>query len=233
MTSAELVTVYVANRSRTNRDRVIAAYHYLCERGARKFAREGTERDDLIQVAAIGLIKAVTKYDAALKTPFEAYAWMIVLGELMHYVRDFERPIRLPRHIKALEKHYLLAVDTLSVQLGRVPTNREVADEMSVSPSMIDEIRAVRRGGNVMSIEAETGSPLGELPARATGLSTDDKLGVMAAIGSLGERERTIVLGLFASGLSQAELGLRLGVTQSHVSKLMKKALLKIQRAVA
>jgi RNA polymerase sigma-B factor len=233
MTSVELVAVYVADRSRENRDRVLASYHYLCARGARKFARPGTDRADLMQVAAIGLIKAVTKYDDAFKTPFEAYAWMIVLGELMHYVRDHEGPIRLPRHVKALERQYLLAFDTLSVSLGRMPTTHEVASAMSVTPDTIEELRAARRSGNVMSIEAQTGSPLGELPALPATVSTDDKLSLMAALKSLGERERTIVLGLFASGLSQAELGMRLGVTQSQVSKLMKKALQKLQLAVA
>jgi len=233
MTSDELLSAYVADRSRTNRDAVLAAFDYLCERGARKFTRSGTDRADLIQVAAIGLIKAVTNYDAHLKTPFEAYAWIIVLGELMHYVRDYERPIRLPRRMKSLEKQYLLAVDTLSVRVGRMPTTGEIAAEMSVPVSLVDEIRTVRHGGKVVSIEAETGSPLGELPASNTGLSTDDKLVLMLAINDLGERERTIVLGAFASGLSQAELGTRLGLSQSQISKLMKKALVKIHRAVA
>jgi RNA polymerase sigma-B factor len=233
MTSEELLTAYVRDRSRANRDAVLAAFDYLCERGARKFARAGTDRADLMQVAAIGLIKAVTNYDAHLKTPFEAYAWIIVLGELMHYVRDYERPIRLPRRMKALEKQYLLAVDTLSVRDGRVPTTGEIATEMCVTVSMVDEIRTIRRGGKVISIEAETGSPLGELPASNIGLSTDDKLVLMLAINELCERERVIVLGMFASGLSQAELGTRLGLSQSQISKLMKKALVKIQAAVA
>ncbi len=104
---------------------------------------------------------------------------------------------------------------------------------MSVSVSVVDEIRTFRHGGNVISIEAVTGSPLGELPALTLGLPADDKLLLTIAIGELAERERAIILGAFASGMSQTELGHRLGLSQSQISKLMKKALLKIQRAVA
>jgi general secretion pathway protein G len=77
-----------------DRERIILTYRYLCERGARKFLRPGLERGDLEQVAAIGLIKAYDRYDDSLSTPFEAYAWITITGELMNYLRSHTRTAR-------------------------------------------------------------------------------------------------------------------------------------------
>ena len=220
-------------RTLEDRDNLVAAYWYLCERGARKFHRAGVDRADLVQVAALGLLKAAQKYDAQQGTPFEAYAWLFIVGELMHYVRDHERIVRIPRWLRTLEKRFAQANETLGVRLGRTPNSRELAAELCVDITVIDELRVLRRGGAVVSLEAATGSPTGELPASIRGLGLDDRLALLVAIEALGERERAVVLGSFAAGLSQAELGQRLGISQSQISKLIKKALAKMQRQVA
>ena len=93
---------WLNDRTKENRDRLFARYHYLCARAARKFCRRGADRADLEQIAAIGLLKACDRYDGRLKTPFEAFAWLFVIGELMHYVRDQERLVRAPRRLRAL-----------------------------------------------------------------------------------------------------------------------------------
>ncbi|GAC1416176.1 MAG: hypothetical protein NVSMB5_06170 [Candidatus Velthaea sp.] len=227
------VLAYAENRSVARREAVLAAYHYLCLRGAKKFVRPGTDRADLVQVAAIGLIKAVDNFDAHMKTPFEAYAWILIVGELMHFVRDHERSVRIPRSLRTLERRFLLACETLTAKLQRAPSTAEIAADMAIPETLVDELRLVRTGGNIISIEEQTGSPIGEFEARTSGPSVDDRLALMSAISALGERERTIVLGTFASGLSQAALGRRLGLSQSQISKLIKKALEKIHRAVA
>ena len=199
----------------------------------RKFMRAGVDRADLVQVAAIGLIKAVENYKPELRTPFEAYAWLLIVGELMHYVRDYERIVRIPRPLRALEKPFLRADERLGARLGRAPSARELAAELNVDIKVIDELRLLRRGGAVVSLESVLGSPTAEPRERARDLSVDESLTLRIAIEKLAERERTIVLGSFAAGLSQAELGQRLGLSQSQVSKLIKKALIKMQRQVA
>jgi RNA polymerase sigma-B factor len=233
MNTETALVAYINARTRQNRDNLITAYWYLCIRGAKKFYRSGGDRSDLIQTAAIGLIKAVEHYDPFLRTPFEAYAWLLIVGELMHYVRDHERSMRLPRPLRALEKHYLRISERLSTELGRPPTSHELARELGVDLATIDELRVLRRGGAVVSLEAVTGSVTGELPASADGLSLVDRLALLIAVEQLTERERIVVLGSFAAGLTQAEIGQRLGLSQSQVSKLIKKALLEIQRKVA
>ncbi len=88
---AQAIQCFIADPTLDRRNEVVTAYRYLCIRGAKKFARPESDRADLEQVAAIGLIKACNYYNASFDTPFEAYAWMMIVGELMHYVRDHER----------------------------------------------------------------------------------------------------------------------------------------------
>jgi RNA polymerase sigma-B factor len=227
------LAAYLAERSHGNRDRLVTAYWYLCLRGAKKFGRAGIDRADLAQVGAIGLLKAVHGYDAELQTPFEAYAWLLVVGELMHYVRDHERIIRIPRGLRALEKRYALVSEILASRLARTPTPAEIAAELHVDAALVDELRVLRRGGAVVSLEAYTGSPTGELASGTTAIGVDEQLSLRTAIDELAERERLAVLGSFGAGLSQAQLGRRLGLSQSQVSKVIKRALGKLQRKVA
>ncbi|MFN2461196.1 MAG: sigma-70 family RNA polymerase sigma factor [Candidatus Velthaea sp.] len=233
MSPEKAVARYLRDRSRANRDVVVVRHQYLCQRGARKFVRPRTDRADLLQVAAIGLLKATDRYDARFTTPFEAYAWLLIVGELMHYVRDHERIIRAPRSMQSLEKRYIAATDALSMRLARRPTMREIAAEMSVDVPVVEDIRSFRKRAQMVSIDAKPGGTMPQTHVVAMGPSQEDRVGIMIAIGELAERERAIVLGTFASGLSQAELGRRLGLSQSQISKLMKKALVKIQQAVA
>jgi RNA polymerase sigma-B factor len=233
MKSEPALTAYLENPNPQTRDALVIAHWHLCLRGARKFYRTGVDRSDLIQISAIGLLKAVDGYKPELRTPFEAYAWLLVVGELMHYVRDHERIMRIPRALRALEKRYAQTNDVLTVQLGRKPNPQEMAAELNVEEAMIDQIRLLRRGGAVVSLESCTGSPTGELAARPSGLSMEERLSLAFAIEELGERERVAVLGSFAAGLSQAEIGERLGLSQSQVSKLIKRALSKMHAQVA
>jgi RNA polymerase sigma-B factor len=233
MTSETALAAYLEKPTRGRRDDLIAASWYLCVRGAKKFHRAGVERADLTQVGAVGLLKAVNGYNPQLRTPFEAFAWLLIVGELMHYVRDHEHSVRIPRPLRALEKRYAVMNEKLAARLGRTPRPADLAAELQIDERLVDEIRMLRRGGAAVSLEAYTGSPTGELPARAGGLGLDERLALRAAIAGLAERERFAVLGSFAVGLSQAELGRRLGLSQSQVSKLLKKALGKIHGRLA
>jgi RNA polymerase sigma-B factor len=233
MISHAALADYLAARTARNRNQLIAASWYLCVRGAKKFCHTGVDRSDLVQVGALGLIKAVDGYDPCLGTPFEAYAWLLIRGELLHYVRDHERIVRTPRRLRSLEKKYGQAREVLGVRLNRTPTPHEIATELRLEIAVVDEVRQVRRAGAVVSLEACTGSPTGEVAARVAALSLDERLSLNAAIDELAERERVAVLGSFAAGLSQAEIGQRLGLSQSQVSKLIKRALGKIARQVA
>ncbi|BDE06628.1 hypothetical protein WPS_19040 [Vulcanimicrobium alpinum] len=231
----EALTRYCSDRSVDHRNAVIDAYRYLCRRGAKKFLRAGSDRADLEQVAAVGLIKAAEYYRAEMRTPFDAYAWIMIVGELMHYVRDHERLVRIPRPLRALEKRFLDAWDALCAARHREPTSAEIAAVLGVSIETVTELRALRRTEHVGLPEPSStdGPERVDLLADTSAIPLEDRVALTLALAELGERERTIVLGTYGAGLTQAELGKRLGLSQSHVSKLLARALGKLGRRVA
>jgi RNA polymerase sigma-B factor len=227
-----LVARYLAHRTRRNRDAVIAAYAYLRRRGARKFRRPASDPADLEQVAAIGLIKATETYAAERTTPFEAYAWIVIVGELMHYVRDHERPVRIPRRLRSLERRYLDAWERIAARNQAEPTAREIAAELDVDIDVVAELRAMRAGPRYDDDGPDRSFRCDALPERPS-ISLEERLTIRMAVEELTERERVVVLGTFAAGWSQAEIGNALGCSQSQISKILSRALGKLQRRVA
>jgi RNA polymerase sigma-B factor len=233
----ELVARYCAERTVGARNAVVDAHRYLCTRGAKKFKRAQNDLADLEQVAAVGLIKAADYYRAEMQTPFDAYAWIMIVGELMHYVRDHERLVRTPRMLRSLEKRYLGAWDAFASAHHREPTRGELAAALGVTIELVDELRAMRRGDHVTSAERGADDDpfdvIESLPASGDPVLFDDRVALLLAIDTLAERERAIVLGTYGIGLTQTELGARLGLSQSHVSKLLARALDKLGTVVA
>lgn len=216
-------------RPTSTANRLVASHQYLCRRGARKFLRSGLERCDLEQVAAIGLIKASRRYDPMTETPFEAYAWLMVIGELMHHVRDFERLVRVPRRLHDLERRYARAHDALSIRLGREPNDVEIAEHLGIVTAVVSDVRRARESSLVDSLDAADARPI-----RATDTVTvEDRLLVDAAFAALGKLERRVIAGIYILGLTQLELARRLDVSPKRVSRAHHAALGALQRACA
>jgi RNA polymerase sigma-B factor len=226
------VASYLADRSQTNRDAVVAAHMYLCKRGARKFRRPASEGADLEQVAAIGLLKATDTYRAERTTPFEAYAWIVMVGELMHYVRDSENAIRIPRWLRSLDRRYVQAWEMLAARQHAEPTAQQLADALGVSLDAVEQLQALRRG-SASEADSHGGNRFDTMAAPSRGVSVDERLTLIMAVEELNERERVIVLGTYGAGLSQAEVAHLVGLSQSQVSKVLARALGKLSQKVA
>lgn len=233
----EVVERYVADPSLPNRNALIAAHQYLCRRGARKFFRRTVERADLEQVAAIGLIKATQRYSRAYETPFEAYAWLIIVGELMHFVRDHERIVRVPRNLRALERRYAKAYEIFTMRMEREPRPRELAVELGVPLSVIDQLRVLRIRETQATAEDEDGHErFGEgmpmctmaVPDEAYGIV--DRVSLSSALKKLSERELRIVREIFFYDRTQSEVGRSLGISQRQVSRLLTRTLQRLAR---
>ncbi len=217
---------WINDRSQESRDRLIAQYGYLRARAARKFQRPGLERADLEQIAAIGLIKACDRYDPRLRTPFEAFAWLFIIGELMHYVRDYERLVRPPRRLRQLQRRTQDAADALICELGREPSPNEVTRRAGVSLIQLDEITLYREQATPQSID--TLQPHQMRPCSYTLDHRDDRMALEAALALLTQTERTIVLGLYSAGFTLSEVAERMGYSRRHVSRLHRAALKKM-----
>jgi len=211
----------------THRERMIEDYWYLCRRAARRFLRPGIDRNDLEQVAAIGLIKAADRYDCQQSTPFEAYAWLLVLGELMHYVRDGERLLRAPRRVRELEKRWATAERELRGSLGREPREADVAQYLNAGFDERREIREYRASTHVISFDA-----LATSDHRSRTGGYDDVLTRVVlerAMSQLTPLERRIVRGIHFEGIPVVELAKRLGYSRRHVTRLHRAAMTRLR----
>jgi len=210
-------------------DQLVAAYAYLCRRGARKFWRAGLERCDLEQVAAIGLIKASRRFEPTSETPFEAYAWLTIVGELGHHVRDHERLVRTPRRLKALEPGLGRARDACAARLGREPYDSEVAAEMGVELRIVGDVRRAAAAAVVLPLD----DPGARAVATGNSLAPEDRLLVADAFARLSAIERRVVIGVDVLGITQLEIGRLLGLSARRVSRVRRGALTAMQRAWA
>jgi RNA polymerase sigma factor (sigma-70 family) len=214
-------------RRPVQRERLVAEHWYLCRRAAGRFMRRGLERADLEQVGAIGLIKAADRYDAAERAPFAAYAWILVIGELMHYVRDNERLVRAPRGVRNLERRWACAERDLRPLLGREPTEDEVTEFLAVSPAQAREIRAYRASRYMAPLELLRGRercvPFGAIDDLL------DRLYVERILEALPPLQRKIVVGIHLERVSIVELAARLGYSRRHVTRLHRTALARLR----
>lgn len=232
----ELLAQYCAERTIERRNAVVDAYRDLCVRGARKFKRAGNDRADLEQVAAVGLIKAAANYRHDMQTPFTAYAWIMIVGELMHYVRDHERIVRVPRSLRTLERRYVDAWERFTTVHHREPSAGEMAAALGVAIETMEELRTLRRADRIPPADGDAGDAaqtVDTLADRRDGVAIEERITLSVALAELGDRERAIVVGTYGVGLTQTELGERLGLSQSHVSKVLKSALRKMSSRVA
>jgi RNA polymerase sigma-B factor len=216
------------------RDGAIESYRYLCRRGARKFLRRGLERGDLEQVAAIGLIKAWDRYDTSSQTPFEAYAWLMIVGELMHHVRDSEHIVRVPRWLRRLEKRYSQAQERLMARLEREPTAAEIADEIAVTLTVVHELERAHFATLARPrVTSESASrDLDSISAPGTRGPVEDRLLVERALGTLAPLERRVVLGVYGLGMTQTEIARQVGLTARQIYRLHRGALSRMRAAL-
>jgi RNA polymerase sigma-B factor len=215
--------LWLRERLVEHRDRVIAEHRYLCVRAARKFLRPGLDRADLEQTATLGLIKAVDRYDASQETPFEGYAWLLVLGELMHHVRDGERLLRAPRRVRDLDRRWLSAERELWGVLGREPLESDVARYVNASPAERRDVREFRASGVLVSME--------KLDAKRSREAEEEievvlaRMTIDAALDRLVPLERDILRAVYFEGETIAEVAARLGYSRRHLTRLHRRAL--------
>jgi RNA polymerase sigma-B factor len=214
------------------RDQLIQGYLPLAEHLANRFAGRGEPLEDLIQVARMGLINAVDRFDPSRGSHFLAFAVPTISGEIRRYFRDHSWSTRVPRRLKDLSLAIKRATDELSQQLGRSPRPKEIAQRLGVSTSTV--IDALHAG------EAYRSSSLDELlrgdettAARQTVLAKvdpqmcliDDRETLRTVLAQLTPRQRTILALRFFHELTQDQIAKQIGLSQMHVSRLIRQTL--------
>ena len=194
--------------------------------------------DDLIQVASLGLVKALDGFDPERGDSFNAYAAPTILGELRRHFRDRVWELRLPRRLQERTMDVREAAAALSEELGRTPTVSQIAERLELSEEEVLETFVADSARRTLSLDAprrrEYTEPVPMIETVGEPEEGYDQVEVqLAAEGaSLTERERTVLRLRFEDDLKQREIGRRLGISQMQVSRIMRKALHKILEAV-
>jgi RNA polymerase sigma-B factor len=224
---------WARERDPADREALVQRYLPLAQRLVNLY-RTGSERDDLLQVAAIGLIKAVDRYDPARGIAFTSLAVPTILGELKRYFRDLGWAVRVPRHVQELGQRARTATEELSARLGRAPTAAEVAERCGTTPERVLEVRAAMHAHFSVSLSRPLHADADErwLLCEDRGFAdVEAALNLGALLDRLPELERRVLRLRFEGELTQREIAARCGISQMHVSRLITRCLTELAPA--
>jgi RNA polymerase sigma-B factor len=215
-----------------SRDALVAELMPVAERVGRRFASPHHPSEDLSQVAGIGILKAIERFDATRDAAFGAYAHALMTGEVRRHMRD-SRLVRVPRSIYEQVPRFQRALEQLGAKHGRRPTRDELALHLGVTKEELIEVADAAMTAQPVSLDQSIEDAGGE-----SHMAQDDREFARAEAGaalapmlrSLTPRERMIVDLRFTEGLSQAEIGDGLGLSQTQVSRLLRGALAKLSK---
>jgi RNA polymerase sigma-B factor len=222
---------YAASRDRLLRERIILAYLGLADRLADRYrTSRGTTPEDLRQTARAGLIVAIDRYDPDYGNPFIAYAVACVVGELKRHLRDTSWRLHVPRPLKEQALRLCRTVDQFQQALGRSPTVTELAERLQLTEEEVLEALAAAQSRHELSLDRPIGDDaercLGDLVA-APGPreEPEDLLALPQLIAALPELDRRVIVLRFFHDLDQDTIAARIGYSQMHVSRLLRRAL--------
>ncbi|MDX2545613.1 RNA polymerase sigma factor SigF [Streptomyces sp. WI04-05B] len=216
----------------TLRAKIVEAWLPMANRLAGRFRSRGESLDDLRQVAALGLVKAVDRYDPELGNAFESYAVPTVTGEIKRHFRDHMWTLHVPRRVQDLRNRVRFASQDLSQTIsGRRPTVAEIAEHANLTEEDVKAGLEALESFTALSLDAE-------LPGSEDGYSLSDALGaadpaldtvidreaVKPRLRALPERERAILYMRFFGDMTQSRIAEQLGISQMHVSRLISRS---------
>lgn len=222
---------------RLHRDKIVERCLPLADHIARRFDGRGEPREDLVQVARVGLVNAVSRFDVDTGSDFVSFAVPTIMGEIRRHFRDNSWSVKVPRRLKELHLRLGTATAELSQRLGRAPTATELAEELQVSRDEVVEGLVAGSSYNTLSID--TGSTtaaddthsivdtLGDIDAGLERIENREALRPL--LNALPERERTVLVLRFFESLTQTQIAERVGISQMHVSRLLARSLSRLR----
>jgi RNA polymerase sigma-B factor len=224
------------------RELLVERYLPLARRLARRYQRSEEPQEDLVQVASLGLLKAIDRYDAEREVAFSSFAVPTILGELRRHFRDRTWSVRVPRELQELALRVDRVAAELSIQRGRAPTVAEIAHKMDVTEEQVlDALQAAGayRAGSLDAPRSGSGDDApGESLAEAIGVQeggyqrAEERATLAPMFAHVSPRERLVLTLRFAQDMTQAEIGERIGVSQMQVSRLIRHALARLREGL-
>ncbi|MBA2536725.1 MAG: SigB/SigF/SigG family RNA polymerase sigma factor [Actinobacteria bacterium] len=236
----DLLRAYHERGDLEARERLIEQYLPLVRALAARYARGGDQLEDLIQVGCIGLIKAIDRFDLERGVELTTYATPTITGEIRRHFRDKGWSIRLPRGLQELNLRLSQLIEVMSGDLHRSPTIRELADAAGVTEEEVLEALESNDAYLTVSLSAPSLGDDGDVPDRLESIGEidpgfeagEDRVLLTPALTVLDERERKILDLRFHAGLTQSQIALELGISQMHVSRLIRTALDKLRAQI-
>jgi RNA polymerase sigma-B factor len=221
------------------RDELTTRFMPLARSLALRYQRSGEPFDDLLQVASLGLVKAIDRFDPDREIAFSSYAVPTILGEIKRYFRDRTWAVRVPRGLQELSMRVDRAVGGLSEELHRSPSVKEIA--AAVRAPEEDVLEALQAGGayRAVSLEAPNGGGGDDAATLADSVGVDEhgfdraeeRATLDALMEAVSEREREVLRMRFEEDMTQAEIGAAIGVSQMQISRIIRQALQRLREA--
>lgn len=233
-----LLALYLQTHSPVYRDRVVEAHLYIAEIIARKFSGRGVDYDDLFQVAALALTKAVERFDPERGVKFASFVTPGMVGEVKNYFRDKARVIRPPRRVTELARLVEAAREKLTQELGHAPLVEEIAEYANLTEDeVLEGLEAA--SAQPVSLDMQTSEEDEEMKLSSV-LGAEDKGYaefenadlLRRSMESLTSQQKEIIILRFFENLSQREVAQRIGVSQMSVSRAERSALEKMRLAM-
>jgi RNA polymerase sigma-B factor len=219
------------------REQLVRRFLPLARQLARRYQRGGEQLDDLVQVASLGLLKAVDRSDPERETAFSSFAVPTILGELKRHFRDKGWSVRVPRDLQEMAVKVDRVAEEMSRELGRAPTPAEIAERTGATQEQVLEAREAAGAYRAVSLdrsrsdEQEEGDSYADVVgAEDPGFGlAEDSATVGRLMRVLSEREREVLRLRFEEDLTQSEIGQRVGVSQMHVSRLIRQSIARLR----
>ena len=199
---------------------------------ARRYAGRGEELDDLVQVGAVGLMKASDRFDPNRGVAFATFATPAIEGEIRRHLRDRTHSVKIPRDLQRTGRNVRRHEAELAARLGRFPTTAELAAALKVDETEIERAVAADRASNQLA--ATPGDDALEPAREFEPLNgSDDRMLLAASMRTLNERERRIVFLRFHADMTERQIARAVGISQAHVSRLLDGALARLRVELA
>ncbi|OBI95142.1 RNA polymerase sigma factor SigF [Mycobacterium asiaticum] len=220
-----------------HQDKIVERCLPLADHIARRFEGRGEPRDDLIQVARVGLVNAVVRFDVETGSDFVSFAVPTIMGEVRRHFRDNSWSVKVPRRLKELHLRLGTATAELSQRLGRAPTATELAAELGMDRAEVVEGLVAGSSYNTLSIDSGGGNEDDDARAIADTLGDVDagldrienREALRPLLEALPERERMVLVLRFFESMTQTQIAERVGISQMHVSRLLAKSLARLR----
>jgi RNA polymerase sigma-B factor len=234
----QLFARYQQQGDRSARDALVSEYLPLARRLAQRYERGREPLDDLVQVASVGLLKAIDRFDHTRPTAFSSFAVPTIAGELKRHFRDKGWWVRVPRGLQELAMRVEHVAGELQSTHGRAPTPDEIAQHLGIGIEEVLDAREAAGAYRPVSLdgprdEADADGALADTIGREDpGYDlAEDSLTVERLLSSLSNREREILRLRFVEDLTQSQIGARVGLSQMHVSRLLRQVVARLRSA--